>query len=105
MDDRLQGTWTITHLLPDGQRPLTAEITFEQGRLYFYAGCNRAVGSYTVDEGTLTAGPVALTMMYCPDMSTEQYLCRVLAEPLAIRVDDDTLHAAGSAGGFTARRA
>jgi heat shock protein HslJ len=105
MDDRLQGTWTITELLPDGQRPGTAEITFEDGRLFFYAGCNRAVGSYTVDDSTLKAGPVALTMMYCPDMSTEQYLCRVLAEPLQIRVGEDTLVASGPAGGFMARRA
>ena len=29
MDERLSGTWTITELLPDGIRPQTAEITFE----------------------------------------------------------------------------
>ena len=105
MDARLPGTWTITELLPDGIRPQTAEITFDGDRLYFYAGCNRAMGSYTVDGHILTAGPVALTMMYCPDMSTEQHLCRVLAEPLDVSIDGDTLTATGPAGGFAARRA
>ena len=105
MDARLPGTWTITELLPDGIRPQTAEITFDGDRLYFYAGCNRAMGSYTVDGHTLTAGPVALTMMYCPDMSAEQHLCRVLAEPLDVSFDGDTLTATGPVGGFTARRA
>ena len=105
MDARLPGTWTITELLPDGIRPQTAEITFDGDRLYFYAGCNRAMGSYTVDGYTLTAGPVALTMMYCPDMSAEQHLCRVLAEPLDVSIDGDRLTATGPAGGFAARRA
>ena len=105
MDARLPGTWTITELLPDGIRPQTAEITFDGDRLYFYAGCNRAMGSYTVDGHILTAGPGALTMMYCPDMSTEQHLCRVLAEPLDVSIDGDTLTATGPAGGFAARRA
>ncbi|MCB0920834.1 MAG: META domain-containing protein [Actinobacteria bacterium] len=105
MDDDLRGTWTITELLPNGIRPQTAEITFEDHRLYFYAGCNRAMGSYTIDGHTLTAGPVALTMMYCPDMSAEQHLCRVLAEPLDVSFDGDTLTATGPVGGFTARRA
>ena len=105
MDDALQGTWTITELRPDGIRPQTAEITFAEGGLHFYAGCNRAMGSYTFDGRTLIAGPVALTMMYCPDMSAEQHLCRVLGEPLDVRIDNDTLVATGAIGGFAARRA
>ena len=105
MADDLEGTWTITELLPDRTRPKIAEITFEAARLNFYAGCNRAMGSYTFDGLTLTAGPVAMTMMYCPDMSTEQHLARVLAEPLTITIEDDTLVARGAAGGFSARRA
>ncbi len=88
MDERLSGTWTITELLPDGIRPQTAEITFEDHRLYFYAGCNRAMGSYTIDGHTLTAGPVALTMMYCPD-----HECRAAPVPCArgapeVSIDD-----------------
>ena len=88
MDERLSGTWTITELLPDGIRPQTA-LTFEDHRLYFYARCNQR-WVRTPLTGTLTAGPVALTMMYCPDMSAEQHLCRVLAEPLDVSIDGDT---------------
>jgi heat shock protein HslJ len=102
--DELQGSWAITTLLPYETAPATAEITFDNGHLHFYAGCNRAMGGYTYDGRTLTAGPIALTMMYCPDMSAEQHLCRVLAEPLEVSIDDDTLMATGPAGGFTAQR-
>jgi heat shock protein HslJ len=105
MDDDLRGTWTITELLPEGGRPEVAEITFDDGRLNFYAGCNRAMGSYTFDGRTLTAGPVAMTMMYCPDMSTEEHVARVLADPLTITLEAGTLLADGPMGGFTARRA
>ncbi len=111
MADDLQGTWTITRMIADEPQPeeITppdgTQITFEDGRLWFYAGCNRAMGSYTLAGDILEAGPVALTMMYCPDMSAEQHLCRVLAEPLDVSIDGDRLTATGPVGGFTARRA
>ena len=105
MTDDLQGSWTITELLPDRTHPQTAEITFDEGRLHFYAGCNRAMGSYTFDGATLIAGPVAMTLMYCPDMSAEEHLARALSKPLDITIDDGSLMATGPAGGFTARRA
>lgn len=105
MDDLLTGTWEITALLPGGATPSqAASITFETDHLHFYAGCNRATGAYRLDGHTLRAGPVALTMMYCPDMAVEQHLCSALAEPLQVRLDTETLVANGPRGGFEARR-
>lgn len=111
MADDLQGTWTITRMIADEPQPeeITppdgTQITFEDGRLWFYAECNRAMGSYTLAGDILEAGPVALTMMYCPDMRAEQLLCRVLAAPLKVDISDDILVVTGEAGGFSARRA
>jgi heat shock protein HslJ len=105
MNDGLTGTWRVIALLPGAQAPSQpTTITFEDGRLYFYAGCNRAVGAYTVSSDTLRAGPVALTMMYCPDMTVEQHLCTALAEPLQLDLRDDLLVVSGPRGGFQARR-
>ena len=106
MGSPLEGTWQVTALLPGGSEPSTAtEITFEGERLNFYAGCNRASGGFTLDGETLTAGPVAMTMMYCPDMTGEQHLARALSHPLRISLEAGVLRAVGEAGGFEARRA
>jgi heat shock protein HslJ len=105
MDDALTGTWQITALLPGARTPSQpTTITFDGGRLHFYAGCNRAVGAYTVTGDTLRAGPVALTMMYCPDMTVEQHLCTALAEPLHVDLRGDLLVVSGPRGGFQASR-
>lgn len=105
MDALLTGTWEITALLPGRAAPSqAASITFETDRLHFYAGCNRAMGTYRLDGRTLQAGPVALTMVYCPDMSVEQHLCAALGEPLEVTLDGRTLVARGARGGFEARR-
>jgi heat shock protein HslJ len=103
--DTLLGTWQITALLPGCTNPSqAATITFDADRLHFYAGCNRAMGSYRLDGDRLRAGPIALTMMYCPDMTVEQHLCTALAQPLHLALDAETLIANGISGGFQARR-
>jgi heat shock protein HslJ len=105
MNQALTGSWRITALLPGARTPSQATtISFDGARLHFYAGCNRAVGTYTVTGDTLRAGPVALTMMYCPDMTVEQHLCMALAEPLHLDLRDDLLVVTGPRGGFQARR-
>lgn len=39
---------------------------FEAGRVSGFSGCNRFMGSYTVDRNQLTFGQLAGTMMACP---------------------------------------
>jgi heat shock protein HslJ len=105
VEDPLIGTWDIVRLLPGGQTPSQpASITFDGRQLHFFAGCNRAVGPYALESNGLRAGPVALTMMYCPDMTVERHLCTALGQPLQVDVVADRLVAVGPRGGFEARR-
>lgn len=46
--------------------PSGVTVRFEAGRLQGFGGCNQLVGSYTVDHDRLTFGPMAGTMMACP---------------------------------------
>ncbi|MEZ5185081.1 MAG: META domain-containing protein [Candidatus Nanopelagicales bacterium] len=101
----LLGAWQITALLP-GPRPVAqpATIAFETQRLFLYAGCNRGVGAYRLEDSTLVAGPVALTMKFCPDMRVEQHLCAALSQPLTLDIQRDRLVARGASLGFEAVR-
>jgi heat shock protein HslJ len=70
------------------------ELGFEpDGRLHGCAGVNRLMGSYTVDDGVLACGPVALTMMAGPPeaMAYEQAFLAVLAGPLEVVATPDGL--------------
>ena len=61
----LEGT---TWLLPspgDPAAPLT--VRFVSGRASGFSGCNRFNGGFKRDGDTLTVGPLAGTMMACPD--------------------------------------
>ena len=73
----LEGTaWSLTAFVEDGTTasfvreipPLTdTEITlsFEDGQASGSAGCNSYFGQYTLQDGELHIGPVAITEMYC----------------------------------------
>ncbi|MEH8017153.1 META domain-containing protein [Rheinheimera muenzenbergensis] len=54
------------------QKPLS--LQFNQGRISGFTGCNRAMGSFTVDKGDLVVSQLASTMMACsePAMAREQ---------------------------------
>ena len=58
-------------------------ITFtEDGKVYGDSGCNRFTGGYTVKGDRITIGPLASTMMACPEprMSAEAtFLTRLQA--------------------------
>jgi heat shock protein HslJ len=65
-------TWRLTGLSGQGpevlaalQRPATAR--FEAGKVSGFSGCNQFGGEYTVEADRVTLGPLAGTMMACPE--------------------------------------
>lgn len=66
---------------------------FEAGRVSGFSGCNRFMGSYTVDRDQLTLGQLAGTMMACPDaaMAIEAAFKGSLAGTLRYAILDDRL--------------
>lgn len=68
--------------MPIAATRITAE--FNNGALSGNGGCNAYSGSYTAADGTITVGPLAVTMMMCiePEGVAEQeaaYLAAVQA--------------------------
>ncbi len=91
MDDA-QGTTTV----PDPSK-FTVEFA-EDGRALFQIDCNRGNGSYTAepsedgDSGSLTFGPIATTMMMCPQPSLDQQVSMSLADVRSYLFRDNKLH-------------
>jgi len=90
--------WRLTRLRGLDEKALAAvadgaTVRFEQGQLQGFGGCNRMAGSYTIDGGRLTIGPLAGTMMACPApaMAVESAFTKALAGTLHFRVDDGSL--------------
>lgn len=71
--------------------PLT--MRFEAGRVSGFSGCNRLVGSYTVEGDVVTLSQLAGTMMACPEpaMALEGAFRAALAGPLRYSVAGDKL--------------
>lgn len=72
----ITGTWTLDSIdgesVPDG---VTATATFgEDGSLTGSGGCNNFSGSYTIEGGLITVGPIAATLKLCPDSSDTERL-------------------------------
>ena len=66
-------SWVLESLY--GQPPVadtTVTLSFEANRVSGSDGCNRLMGSYTVDGFNITFGPLAGTMMACPGPIMEQ---------------------------------
>jgi len=66
---------------------------FEAGRVSGFSGCNRFMGSYTVDRDQLVLGQLAGTMMACPGaaMTIESAFQGSLAGTLRYAIVDDRL--------------
>ena len=66
---------------------------FEAGRVSGFSGCNRFMGSYTVDRDQLVLGQLAGTMMACPGaaMTIESAFQGSLAGTLRYVIVDDRL--------------
>lgn len=63
------------------------------GMLSGNGSCNSLSGGYSLSDGKLSAGQVAVTMMACPEplMSLEQALLAILREPADVAIDESGL--------------
>jgi heat shock protein HslJ len=91
-------TW---HRIGADGEPQAATIRFEGGRLQGFGGCNRFVGSYSVEGGRVRIDAAAATMRACEDyevMVAESALLAALAGTHEAVVEDGrlTLVAAGT---------
>ena len=88
-DARLTGSWTLrslngTEVDPKehpGEPPFLEFIAGEE-RVSGSGGCNRMVGGFSTVDGGIRFGPLAMTMMACPDMALEQAFQKALGEKL-----------------------
>jgi heat shock protein HslJ len=90
------GPWTVTEIA--GQPKLAnskVDITFEDGRVFGAASCNRFMGGYEVagDGLTLKMSQMASTMMACPDalMAQERLFLDTLGAVTRWSVTDGVL--------------
>lgn len=85
--------------VPGGNGAPTAR--FEGGRVSGFSGCNRFMGSYTVDRDKLTVGTLAGTMMACPEpaMAVEKAFMAAFSGTLTSNVAGNRLSLTPAAGG------
>ena len=98
-------TWRLTKISgaePAGLADLTQPVTvqFEAGRAQGFSGCNRFTGGYQLEGDSLTLGPIAGTMMACPEpgMSVENAFRQAFAGAFQYSIDGDLLQVASSSG-------
>jgi heat shock protein HslJ len=75
-----------------------------EGRFHATVGCNQMIGSYTYEDGRLTFGRVASTMMACPPPldAMERQLAEVLSATRQIRLEGDRLNLLDDTGAVLA---
>jgi heat shock protein HslJ len=84
----IEGNWRIEAL--NGRpvaRGTSPTVSFDNGRISGNASCNRFSGSFRLDRGRLTAGPLASTRMACTDRTRnqqEQAILSLLGERLTV---------------------
>lgn len=107
---RLAGPdWTVASIggdAPAGERPVTLGLD-AAGRVSGQGPCNRILGSWRLDDDRLVFGPLASTMMACPDpaMAQEQTLFRILQTARSWRIGETgELTIEGEGGAVVARR-
>ena len=76
-----------------GHEPHLIFQTGETPRLSATAGCNQFGGTYAVDGDTVSFGPLAGTLMACPEPldALERDLVKVLAAPRQWQIAGQTL--------------
>lgn len=92
--DEVTGSWRADEAdaVP---APLVAPVTvtFEEDWVFAETGCNSARGGASIADGVLTAGPMATTMMACPEpqMQQEAWVVEMLEGEPSIAVSGSTL--------------
>lgn len=101
-DDLAGRTFLATEVTEDGApRPLVdgteLRLSFADGQVGVQAGCNQLSGAYRLDGDVLTVEALGGTEMGCdPDrMDQDAWIAEVLAQPLTVALDGDTLTLSG----------
>lgn len=87
--------------------PDPTKFTVEFGtddKAFFQLDCNRGNGGYTVEpsadgSGSVSFGPIATTMMLCPQPSLDQEVATALSNVAGYLFQDDRLHLSLKADG------
>ncbi len=86
--------------------PTTFTVEFgTDDKAFFQLDCNRGNGSYTVQpsadgvSGSVSFGPIATTMMLCPQPSLDQEVATALENVAGYLFQDDRLHLSLKADG------
>ena len=89
------------------QDPSTFTVTFvADGHAAFMLDCNRGSGSWQAsaaapDSGTLSFGPIAVTMMMCPQPSLDTRVAAALSGTGGWRIEDAQLTMTPASGDTT----
>lgn len=95
----LTGTyWVLTSIngeplnIPEDQRAPDLRLTADGNSVQGFSGCNQFSGGYEITDGRLVFGPLAMTMMACPDsMDIEQQYTQTLDTMDRYEIRDDVL--------------
>jgi heat shock protein HslJ len=101
-------SWTLTNLGDTALAPnATATLDFTTTDASGSGGCNTFHGTYTADDGSISFGPLASTMMACegPVMAQEQVYLAALGAAETYTIEGDTLTLSWPTGSITLARA
>ena len=75
-------------------------VRFQGGRVEGFGGCNSFAGGYTIDGGSMAIGPLAGTMMACPQpvMAVETEVMRALAGTFRVEASGPGMKLASPGG-------
>jgi copper homeostasis protein (lipoprotein) len=103
-------TWRVTRLndkdvvTKENQHAPYIVLASSEHRASGSGGCNRINGTYTVDKQTIHFGPMASTMMACPDgMDTEKDFMEALDAARKWKIQGDELELYGEDGNLLVR--
>lgn len=94
--ETLSGLWTLTMIVDGDLATLfpnkAATINFEgDGKVYGNGGCNSYRGTYTLNDNTITFGPLMSTKMACPGLDGETKFTNQLSTPVQVTINGETL--------------
>ena len=97
----MDNQWRLEQMVDDqgqftellGETEITAE--FSEGQINGRAGCNNYFGGYTVSNGKIDFGNIAMTEMFCADpdgvMDQEGHFLKLLADVASFEISEDSL--------------
>lgn len=94
--ETLAATWTLTSFTGEDVAKLytgkVPTIVFAaDGKVSGNGGCNSYRGTYTLEENTVTFGPLMSTKMACPSLDGETKFTQALSSPLQATINGNTL--------------